>query len=127
MRRKRKRATPLRAPCTNRESARRARSGAPRADLPCVADGARPIGEQRGRGCALTLGHRTDLLGHEYGESKEKLAPAHPEPMPLTDHNPSDRHRIELPLVGEDVLTSGQVASLNSALSRASTSYVIGP
>jgi len=49
-------------------------------------------------------------------------------PLPLADQNLRDRHRVELPLVAEDDLSSGQLAPRNSALSRgASASDVIGP
>ena len=53
---------------------------------------------------------------------------ASPAPLPLADQNLRDRHRVELPLVGEDDLSSGQLARRNSALGRgASASHVIGP
>jgi hypothetical protein len=98
------------------------------ADLPWVADRARLIGEQRGRRCALTQGHRTDLLVLAHGEAEEKLVAAFPAPLPLADQNLCDRHCVELPSVTEDYLSSGQLATRNSALDRgASASHVIGP
>jgi hypothetical protein len=91
-------------------------------------DRVRPISEQRGRRCSLTLSHRTDLLVLAHGEAKEKLVAASTAPVLLADQNLRDRHRVELPSVAENDLSSGQLASRNSALDRgASPSYVIGP
>jgi hypothetical protein len=89
---------------------------------------ARRVGEQRGDGGALTLGHRTDRLVLAHRHAVEKVLAASAAPLSLAGQNLADRHPLDLPSVAEDDLGSGQVPTRNSALDHGpSASHPIGP